>query len=570
MTQTPRAHGHGPIQVDDFERAMAKIAGIVGESHLTVAEADRQAVSRDTSPWRRLCSAIVHPASVEEVSAVMRTAQDAGLPVWPFASGKNWGNGGSQAFHAGDVVLMLDRMNRILEVDERLAYALLEPGVTQAQLHAHLRRQEIKLWMDCTDSTPNASVVGNALERGVGYGAHWDHFAALCGLEVVLPDGKIVRTGGGPPGAKTWNTFKWGTGPSLEGLFAQSNLGVVTKAGVWLMPEPQTCTMYLLEIDSDEELFAAVDVFRQLTLDHVIPANFHVANDLLFFAQMTQYPFDMLDGGRFLSDEALAQLRRRYHVSRWTVIGGLYGRSPVVKASKAVIRKQLGRFGRLTFLGKNAMAGVRRLVRYRKALDAVPGLQDLIGRLAYASPEKLAVVPHIDDILRGVPSEYIVSFAYFKSRKARPRTDVDPVRDQAGFRWVAIMAPMTGDDMRQAVAMCRPLYGRRGFDYAVSLIMVNPRTILVLMPIFFDWDDPDDPPNVEPLHDEIVAAAVAQGYQQYRISVAYSDRVLAPAPGYRAVADRLKRAVDPNGVLAPGRYGLGLADATGPEEEGSG
>ena len=74
--------------------------------------------------------------------------------------------------------------------------------------------------------------MGNALERGVGLTPYADHFGHLCGLEVVLADGSIVHTGGGGgPRCKTWHTHKWGTGPYLEGLFSQSNLGIVTRAG---------------------------------------------------------------------------------------------------------------------------------------------------------------------------------------------------------------------------------------------------------------------------------------------------------------------------------------------------
>lgn len=105
--------------------------------------------------------------------------------------------------------------------------------MTQGQLSAHLREHGSKLWLDCTDSTPEGSVIGNALERGVGYTPYWDHFGNLCGLEVVLPTGEIVRTGGGPPNSLTWHTYKWGTykwgtGPYLEGLFSQSNFGIAT------------------------------------------------------------------------------------------------------------------------------------------------------------------------------------------------------------------------------------------------------------------------------------------------------------------------------------------------------
>ena len=84
--------------------------------------------------------------------------------------------------------------------------------------------------------------MGNALDRGGGYtgGDFRDHFDAHCGMEVVLPTGELVRTGmGANPHAKTWQLFKYGMGPWVDGIFSQSNFGIVTKMGFWLMEEPE-------------------------------------------------------------------------------------------------------------------------------------------------------------------------------------------------------------------------------------------------------------------------------------------------------------------------------------------
>ena len=82
-------------------------------------------------------------------------------------------------------------------------------------------------------------MLGNALDGGVGVtlAPYRNHFEAQCGIEVVLPNGRMMRTGmGALPGAKTWQQFKPGFGPRIDGLFKQSNYGVVTKMGFWLMP----------------------------------------------------------------------------------------------------------------------------------------------------------------------------------------------------------------------------------------------------------------------------------------------------------------------------------------------
>jgi hypothetical protein len=74
------------------------------------------------------------------------------------------------------------------------------------------------------------SVIGNSLDRGWGYTPYGDNCSHICGMEVVLADGTILRTGMGQiEGAKTWQLFKNGYGPGFDGLFNQSNFGIVVK-----------------------------------------------------------------------------------------------------------------------------------------------------------------------------------------------------------------------------------------------------------------------------------------------------------------------------------------------------
>ena len=182
-----------------FDQAMVEMRAAVGSDHVLLESEALARHSCDTIPWQRTCSAVVYPSSRDEVCAIVKIATKHRLPVWTFSKGKNWGYGATMAAQNGAVILILERMNRILEVNEDLAYAVIEPGVTYKQLADHLRSRGIKLWADCTDSTPEGSVLGNALDRGLGHTPHGDHFGNLCGLEVVLANGEVIQTGAAPP-----------------------------------------------------------------------------------------------------------------------------------------------------------------------------------------------------------------------------------------------------------------------------------------------------------------------------------------------------------------------------------
>src|SRR5262249_25748645 len=148
------------------------------------------------------------------------------LAVHPISCGKNWGYSDACATSDGQVLLDLRRMNRIIEVNEELAYATIEPGVSQGQMAEYLEEHHPNLWMDVTGAGPDASIVGNTLERGFGHTINGDRFLNSCGMEVVLADGRILTTGlGHYENAHAAPVYKWGIGPYLDGIFTQSNLG---------------------------------------------------------------------------------------------------------------------------------------------------------------------------------------------------------------------------------------------------------------------------------------------------------------------------------------------------------
>ncbi len=220
-----------------------KIIGICGSDHVYHSQKAIQYYSRCTIAWSKQCGAVVFPEDRNQISAILKLASEFHIPVWSFSRGHNWGFGTVLALQEGALILILERMDRIHEVNEELCYAVIEPGVSQRQLNEHLKESGSRLWIDCTDSTPDGSLIGNALDKGTGYTPYGDHFGHLCGLEAVLADGEVISQN-----SRTRYTYKWGTGPFVDGLFVQSNLGIVTRAGIWLMPKPEMFEMFVLTL----------------------------------------------------------------------------------------------------------------------------------------------------------------------------------------------------------------------------------------------------------------------------------------------------------------------------------
>jgi FAD/FMN-containing dehydrogenase len=180
---------------------------------------------------------VVRPTSTEQVQATVRIAAEERCSLTVRVAGSNVG--GLAIPPVGGVVVDLSRMNRILDVQPGEMYALIEPGVTWEQLKAHLAEQQIPLRMGYPLSPPDTSIVANCLLDGLGnlslrYGAMADWIG---GLEVVLPDGQLARTGAA---ALSPSWFGRGPLPDLSGLFVcwQGTTGIVTKMAFQLWPSP--------------------------------------------------------------------------------------------------------------------------------------------------------------------------------------------------------------------------------------------------------------------------------------------------------------------------------------------
>jgi glycolate oxidase len=176
--------------------------------------------------------AVVLPGSAEEVAAIMRLASRHGIPVTPRGAGTGLSGG---ALPKGGVALSLTRMNRILEIDTRNMYAVVEPGVITEALQK--QADAAGLFYPPDPASSRVSTIGGNIAENAGgprcfkYGVTRDY---VLGLELVLPDGRTLKTGG--------KTVKNVTGYDLTRLMigSEGTLGIVTQATLRLVPKPET------------------------------------------------------------------------------------------------------------------------------------------------------------------------------------------------------------------------------------------------------------------------------------------------------------------------------------------
>jgi len=228
-----------------FPTLARDLAAIVGETHLRQARAERVTYSMDGLPThRRVPDLVVLPGSREEVIAVVRLLAALGVPFVPRGAGT--GLSGGALADEGSVLLVLTRLNRILEMDKNNRRAVVEPGVVNAKLGAAAKPHGLQYAPD-PSSQSACTIGGNVAENAGGphclkYGVTANHILAL---EVLLADGSLVELGspGGEPG---------GGGPDLVGVFvgSEGNFGVATKITVRLTPLPRAIRTLLADFSS--------------------------------------------------------------------------------------------------------------------------------------------------------------------------------------------------------------------------------------------------------------------------------------------------------------------------------
>lgn len=222
-------------------------------------------------------------------------------------------------------------MDKIIEVNDEFAYAVVEPGVTFDDLYQYCVKHKKKVWPS-TASLGWGSVLGNTLDRGTGFGSHFVHHQNMAGMEVMLPDGDLVRTGQfGISNSPSAFLSKFTFGPSVEGLFLQSNLGVVTKLSLWLCPQPEAFMCCSFSMPKFEDVEVMVDVFGVMRRDGTIP-NCVWMTSLIETLCISGRRNDFWKGEGPIPDWRADELQKEMGVGHWLARWGLYGSKRIVQA----------------------------------------------------------------------------------------------------------------------------------------------------------------------------------------------------------------------------------------------
>ncbi|KAG7148386.1 Vanillyl-alcohol oxidase like protein [Verticillium longisporum] len=498
---------------EDFTAFVKAIIPIVGDENLSIVSADTELQDGDyVNPCKAhdmhavydieffISCAVVHPRTVPEVQEIMRLCNKMQMPVWPYFVGRNTGYGGAAPRVPGTLGMELgSHMNRIHEVNLDGAYALVEPGVTFFGLYDHLVKTGLdeQLWLDVPDL--GGSIIGNTLERGVGYTPYGDHFMMHCGMEVVLPDGTLVRTGMGSlpdpasqnsnlsadqqPPNKAWQLFNYGFGPYNDGLF-------------------------------DDDLGAIVDIIRPLRLQMVLQ-NVPTIRNILLDAAVAGDKASYTDKTSPLSDDELDAIAAKLDLGRWNYYGAVYGPEPIrsfmVEAIKGAFLKIPGsKF----FLPEDRTEPHSVLKTRAKTLQGIPSL----------------------DELRWV--SWLPNGAHL---------------------FFSPIAKISGKDAELQYRVTKRRFAEAGLDF-IGTFTIDMREMHHIVCVVFNREDPQQRLRARWLTRQLIQDCAEHGWGEYRTHLALMDQIAGTYnfnnSSQMKLNETIKNALDPNGILAPGKNGI--------------
>ncbi len=504
------------VSSESFDEALKEYRKILGDDNVLVGLDETVSYRKIMLPIDEMTvapSGALMPTSVEEIQAILKVCNKYKIPVWTISTGKNFGYGSAAPATRGQMVLDLRRMNKIIEVDPVLCTALVEPGVTYQQLLDHINEKGYNLWVDPPSPSAIVGPTGNILERGAGYTAYGDHFMMQCGMEVVMADGEILRTGmGGVAGSTSWQCFKWGYGPYLDGIFTQSNFGVVTKMGFWLMPKPPIYKPFAVRFANLDDIGKIVDLMRGLRMGGLVPGG-GIIQSALYEVAMVNKRHDIYSGPGSIPDEVVAREAKKLGLGVWNIYAALYGG----------IQEQIDVNWKIVTAAFEGIGGV-----VETADD--PNM----NKKLFARPVAM---------MSGQMS--LEEFGIYNFRGAG-----------GGSMWFAPVAPAKGEETSKQTAMARAILSKYGFDYVCGYV-VGVRELHHIIDLLFDRSDAVDTRNAYLCFRELIAEFGKAGYAVYRTGTANMEQVAEIyGPAQRSVNKKIKRALDPNGILAPGKSGI--------------
>lgn len=530
----------------DIERALNSFRNVLGAENVIVDPQILAEYATTTFATNRRIPAALRPGSQEDVQAIVRIANECRVQLYTFSTGKNYGLGSRVPSKDGCFAVDLGRMNKILEFNEELCYVRVEAGVSFIQLSRFLQERNASVYLPATGGPPYGSPCGNGIERGDGLGPGGDRSNFMTNLEVVLPNGELLKTGFGAfENSKCANLAAEGPGPGIASLFFQSNLGIVTKLTLWLRKKPRALQVIVFGLNEDKQLYPVVENLRALQEQTVIHSNaLAYWNWVKLLQSEAQYPYDRSSGTPKKVSDLRSRLPKFWRDTRWFCATALYSESYLhALADRRLVIKALKRHASQLFVFDGLTARV------------MPMFQGIIKRSLGIDITRMTNTFYWNPIYLGVPSEINLRSTYWRKKTpVPPPLQLNPDKDRCGAFWNCHVMPNTPQAIEEVGKIIDATAYKHGFEPNIAIMNPSQWYLRVFAITNYDREEAGEDDRAYECQSEMCNKLHAAGYTPYRYGIQTPDQVAYDDPEYLNIIRSLKQSFDPNDILSPNHY----------------
>lgn len=510
----------------------------------------------DTFYNNRSVDIAVQPESEESIPAIISLANQYLFNLFPVSSNRNWGYG---AFYFEEncqrlnVILDLSQLKKIVGVDKDLGLVTLGAGVTQQELYDFLTENGWEYIVPVTGGGPGCSLVGNAMDRGYGITPHSDHFYACNSLKGFLPHPDLcgqqycsaISAMDQSVDDMVDKTYKWGVGPYIDGLFTQSNLGIVTEMTIRLAVKPVHHCAFYIQIEDESKFELGVlftrDILRKYT-GFVGGINLMDKRRLI---SITGENPNLTDASKILDATQITSIALEKRLPEWMVVGCIYGSKELVALIQKEIKGRAKEMGKVIFSDSPAIKLARSILKW-------PVFN--FGKLKQIRQQLQSMQDGLD-VMLGKPNQVALPLPYWTN----PHTTADksrelrPDRDKCGLLWYAPLVRMNPVEMRKLIDFARPIMEKYSIDPFITFTNLRHDCVDATIPIVFDRENEGSRTAAIECLKELINSGLPKGFVPYRLPVMMQQE-LDKDHIFWQTTSVLKGALDPNRILAPGRY----------------
>ncbi len=532
----------------DNIKAIEKWQQVLGEKNIKTDSSTLKQYTNNVSELTRTIQAVLYPSTTSEVQNIVAIANECLCHLYPISSGKNFGLGSKMPVQDGATIVDLRRMNKIHEVNVQHGYAVIESGVTQKQLYQYLLQHDLPYLIDVTGSGENSTFVGNALDRGIAYYSLREE--DITNLEVVLGNGTLLNTGFGHyPNAKAVHLYRYGVGPSLDGLFFQSNFGIITRVGIRLIPKPEYFAALSGVLTDSKDLPRFIDILAQLKMKNILPTSLHIANRARSEISTCPLLYNYLKKSG-VEDKNLRhkveEIVQREINSPWFLgFSGLRGSKKQVHESYKKAKKAL------RSVAKIDLVTIDKIAWYKKML----GMLSFIPNLRQKRDLICALEPFYDHCI-GIPNDKALESIYWPIADTSFKEVAEPDQSHSGKLYALPIIPMDGKSVQEVVELTETTFDKYGFIPYMTFNTVGHGAFETVINLAFDRSKPETVKKAHECINEINQIFMERGYNLYRVGIQSMGDIISEQDNFWQIVADLKKVFDPNHIIAPKRYNL--------------